>query len=34
MGRDNLLAIFIGSVVISFLLGYLVSRQREEAHRE
>ena len=34
VGRDNLLAIFIGSIVISFLLGYLVSRQREEAHRE
>src|SRR5271166_1408859 len=34
VGRDNLLAIFIGSVVISFLLGYLVSRQQEEAHRE
>jgi hypothetical protein len=34
VGRDNFLAIFIGSVVISFLLGYLVSRQREEVHRE
>jgi hypothetical protein len=34
VGRDNLLAIFVGSIVISFLLGYLVSRQREEAHRE
>ena len=32
--RDNFLAIFIGSVGIGFLLGYLVSRQREAAHRE
>ena len=30
VGRDNFLAIFIGSVMISFLLGYLVSRQRGE----
>ena len=34
VGRDNFLAILFGSVVISFLLGYLVSRRREEAHRE
>ena len=32
--RDNFLAIFVGAVLISFLLGYLFSRQREAAHRE
>jgi hypothetical protein len=32
--RDHFLAIVIGSVGIAFLLGYLFSRQREEAHRE
>ena len=31
---DNFLAIFIGSVGIGFLLGYLVFRQREAARRE
>jgi hypothetical protein len=32
--RDNFLAIFVSAVGIGFLLGYLVSRQQEEAHRE